>query len=51
MYPMLLKSLHQDPLNICELFWDVKMDNELVGKRDKKPETQNGHTLPTADVK
>ena len=28
----LLKSLHKYPLNICELFYDVKIKSQLFGK-------------------
>ena len=35
---LLLKGLYKYPLDICELFWDVKI---------KKQETQNGHDIYT----
>ena len=47
--PLLLKGLHKYTLNICELFWDVKMEIGLFGKI-QKIETQNGHAFYTTTV-
>ena len=33
--PPLLQGLHKDPLNICELLWDIKMKNGVFDKYRK----------------
>ena len=33
--PILLNVLHKDPLDICELFWDVKIEIFIFSKTPK----------------
>ena len=44
--PTPLQGLHKYPLNICELFWYVKMENVPFRKTP-----QNGHMFFTTTVK
>ena len=41
---LLIKGLHKYSLDICELFWDVKMENGFFGKIQKILDT-NGHAF------
>ena len=44
---LLLKVIHKDPLNIFELFWDVKMEMEFWGETQKYNKHRNGtHFTP-----
>ena len=38
--PLLLKVLHKDSLDICGLFWDVKMENWVFGIIQKTLDTK-----------
>ena len=38
----LLKILHKNFLNICELFWDVKLENEPFGKTHQNQRHKTG---------
>ena len=40
---ILLKGIHIDFLNICDLFWDVKTDNGVFGKIYKTLDTKQAH--------
>ena len=42
----IIKGLYKYSLKICEIFWDVRMDNGLFG-RIQKHETKNGHAFYT----
>ena len=48
--PLLLKGLQKLSLKICGLFWDVKMEDEIFGKTQKK-DTQNEHVFYTKTMK
>ena len=42
---LLLKGLQKDPLNICELFWNVKMEDGIFGKIQINRDTRQAHIL------
>ena len=43
--PLLLKGLYLDFLNICELFCYVNMENGVLGKHKKIPDTKRAQIL------
>ena len=40
--PLLLKGLNKDSLEICDLSWDVKMENDVLGKIQKNTRHKTG---------
>ena len=42
---LLLKGLHKYSLEICELFWDVKMENGVFGQIQKILDTKRARIL------
>ena len=43
--PLLLKGLHKYSLDICELFWYVKMENGVWGEIQKTLDTKQARIL------
>ena len=43
--PLLLKGLDEDSLEICGLFWDVKMENGVLGLIQKTLDTKQANIL------
>ena len=38
-------TVYQYPINICELSWDVKMENGIFGKTQKNRDTKRAHSF------
>ena len=51
MNPILLKSIHQDLFNICDIFLRCKNKRLTFGRNPKKQEPKNGHAVYNATVK